>query len=454
MKQLLLILFLIYNVFTACTHNKDNIPTSSLPNLYFKENFESGKKSAYADGLDTMFSGTWQLNNALTGNLYNDIKNGVKAIRLRGPGFIAMQFDVPNANAIQEVSFYCAKYSSDNTSKIGLYFSTDAGATWNMLGDTLSPSDNNFREISFKNLSFKANDIRFKIQNFTTTNTRVNIDDFKISTYASYNGPKYLAVDPAAATRDDNMAMGNPSNAAADTKDSNNFLFANGLYTASYNNAKGTPNWVSWHLSTAWLGQTDRCNCFNPDNTSLPQGYQHITTDNYTYSGFDRGHMCPSGDRTFNPTENGVTFLMDNILPQAADNNQGPWEKLETYCRNLAQTGNELYIISGGYGKGGININGINKDTIAGGKVQVPSNVWKVIVVLPVGNNDVKRINNSTRVIAVDMPNKQGIKSNDWGIYRTSVDSIELRTGYNFLSNISTTIQNTIEANKDTGPTM
>jgi endonuclease G len=52
-------------------------------------------------------------------------------------------------------------------------------------------------------------------------------------------------------------------------------------------------------------------------------------------------------------------------------------------------------------------------------------------------------------VIAVDMPNSQGIRYNDWRQYRVSVDQVESWTGYNFLSNVSSSIQSVIEARVD-----
>ncbi|MBV9790490.1 MAG: DNA/RNA non-specific endonuclease, partial [Chloroflexi bacterium] len=179
---------------------------------------------------------------------------------------------------------------------------------------------------------------------------------------------------------------------------------------------------------------------FQPDS-SLPSGWYRVQTSDYTNSGYDRGHMIPSGDRTATTTANQSTFLMSNIIPQAPDNNQGPWATLENYCRDLVQAGNELYIIAGGDDSAG---------TIAGGKVLIPSFTWKVIVVLPRGSNDLSRITTSTRVIAVSMPNRQGIRANDWRQYRYSVDQIETWTGYNFLSNVSSTVQSVIEARVDT----
>jgi endonuclease G len=140
------------------------------------------------------------------------------------------------------------------------------------------------------------------------------------------------------------------------------------------------------------------------------------------------------------------------MVPQAPKNNQITWANLENYSRSLVSAGYELYIISGVYGQGGTGSNG-TKQTISSKNIVVPAYVWKIIVVLPVGTNDISRISTSTRVIAVWMPNTQTVSSQAWGYYRTTVDYIESKTGYNFLSNVSSTIQATIEAKTDAGPT-
>jgi endonuclease G len=142
---------------------------------------------------------------------------------------------------------------------------------------------------------------------------------------------------------------------------------------------------------------------------------------------------------------------MDNMLPQSPNNNEQTWANLENYSRTLVNSGDELYIYSGGYGQGGTGSNGYA--TTVGNGVVVPAYTWKVIVVLPNGNNDISRVSTTTRVIAVLMPNTQTITSQPWGYYRVSVDSLESKLGYDFLSNISTTIQSTIESKVDNGPT-
>jgi len=102
-------------------------------------------------------------------------------------------------------------------------------------------------------------------------------------------------------------------------------------------------------------------------------------------------------------------------------------------------------------GRGGTGSAGY-QTTIASGRVTVPSNCWKVVVVLPTGSNDVSRVTSSTRVIAVNTPNNNSLNS-AWGGYRTTVDAIEVASGLDLLSALPMSVQNVVEARTDTGPT-
>jgi endonuclease G len=243
--------------------------------------------------------------------------------------------------------------------------------------------------------------------------------------------------------------MGNFSGVVADPASYTNYLMEKPQYALSYHRDRGTPNWVSWHLSRAWLGSTSRQDNFLPDN-ALPAGWFRATSASYTGSGFDRGHNCPSADRTSSEADNTATFLMTNIIPQAPNNNQRTWADLENYCRTLVNGGNELYIVCGSYGRGGPGTEG-PANTIAEGKITVPNRIWKVIVVLPAGGSDVSRVTVDTRVIAVNTPNTSNLNS-EWATYRTSVDAIEKSTGYDLLSALPTSVQNAVEARVDDGP--
>ena len=153
-------------------------------------------------------------------------------------------------------------------------------------------------------------------------------------------------VSPIQAADYVHLKMGNPSRATEDARDKDNFLMEKEYFALSYNNTKGTPNWVSWQLATNFLGDAPRFP-FHPDET-FPRGFRHITPKDYTGSGFDRGHMCPHSDRNATPHMSQATFVMSNIIPQSPNVNQKAWAQLEMYCRNLVERHHKrLYILSG-----------------------------------------------------------------------------------------------------------
>jgi endonuclease G, mitochondrial len=229
------------------------------------------------------------------------------------------------------------------------------------------------------------------------------------------------------------LTLGNPSQ--ANNNDPNNYSIVKPQYALSYNRDKGIPNWVSWQLNSSWLGTVPRSNNFRPDDT-LPEAWNRVTPTDYIRSGYDKGHMIPSGDRTNNPEDNAATFLMTNIIPQAADNNQGYWADLEEYCRELVKRGRELYIIAGSYGEQG---------KIAQGKVTIPARIYKIIAINSPGKG-IDGINESTKVIAIDTLNVNGDRQAKWRQFLTTVDALEEKTGYDFLSNIKPDIQQAIES--------
>ncbi|MCD9187815.1 MAG: DNA/RNA non-specific endonuclease [Pyrinomonadaceae bacterium] len=243
------------------------------------------------------------------------------------------------------------------------------------------------------------------------------------------------------------LTLGNPSNATPDPQKPTNYLLVKPQYVMSYHRDRGIPNWVAWHLDPTWLGTTDRQDSFRPD-TSLPAGWYQVQANSYSGSGFDRGHHIPSADRTASVADNDSTFFMTNMMPQAPDNNQGPWAVLENYCRDLVNAGNELYIYTGGAGQGGVGSSGAAV-TVDAGRVTVPAKTWKVIVVLPRGANDTDRVQKTTRVIAVIMPNTQGIRSTPWTNYRVSVKQVEALTGLNFFTNVRPSVRNILKIRKD-----
>jgi len=116
---------------------------------------------------------------------------------------------------------------------------------------------------------------------------------------------------------------------------------------ASYNPKRRVVNWVAWRVVAADLGSVHRRDNFRPDGL-LPLGFYRVRSIEYERTGFDRGHLCPSADRTSSREANDSTFLMTNVQPQLPSMNRGPWAELESYTRRLVRRGKQVYVVAGG----------------------------------------------------------------------------------------------------------
>jgi endonuclease G len=120
-----------------------------------------------------------------------------------------------------------------------------------------------------------------------------------------------------------NLLLGNPSNAAPSVASSiDNYLMVKPQYVLSYNNKTRTTNWVSWQLNRSWIGAAVSQDNFRPDDSLLDAWYKGRPSD-YTGSGYDRGHIAPSADRTHNEADNSATFLMSNMMRQVLELKRG-----------------------------------------------------------------------------------------------------------------------------------
>ncbi|MGI8469539.1 MAG: DNA/RNA non-specific endonuclease [Pyrinomonadaceae bacterium] len=231
------------------------------------------------------------------------------------------------------------------------------------------------------------------------------------------------------------LALGNPSNAGV--SDPNNYLLVNNFMVISYNRSRAIPNWVAWRVVKADMSDLQRQDSFRPDDR-LPDGWERVVPDDYKYTHYDRGHLCPNADRDGTPESMASTFVMTNMTPQTPDLNRGPWEKLEGYLRTLVTRGADVYIYAGVYGEKGKLKN----------KVTIPTNDWKIAIAVPSGSS-ISAVNENARVIAVDMPNVKGIKNADWQTYRTTVGDIEQKTGLKFFSTLPPQVQNALKNKRD-----
>ena len=429
------------------------------------EDFETGTKGSYVAGDVTLSTGSWNLDNTLIGNLAADQKNGSKSIRMK-TGKLTMNFDI---QGLKTLYISHAKYGTDPSSTWKLLYSTDGGASYTQIGPDILETNTTLVVDSFQIQS--ASHIRFQIQNTgSTASARINLDDIRFkgtgdsglvvgtpdtppvdtANTTAPSGTRGIEAGPDAepSTGDNsNLLFGNPSNATSATPD--NFYMDQKYYVESYSRSRSIPNWVSWHLDASNTTNTsDRLDNFAGYN-GLPQDFYVVNSTSYSGSGFDRGHNCPSADRTSSKAANSSTFLMTNMIPQAPQNNQQTWAGFENYLRTQMVAGNEVYIIMGSYGIGGTGSKGA-ATTVDNGKVTVPAHVWKVAVIIPAGNSDLSRVSNSTRVIAIDTENNNAIER-DWTKYIVTVRDIERATGYDLLSALPKSIQDQIEVKKDAG---
>jgi endonuclease G len=143
-------------------------------------------------------------------------------------------------------------------------------------------------------------------------------------------------------------------------------------YADMHSGVSRTPIWSAEHLTAGRVEQAKgmkRKNTFHAEE-KLPARDRAELSD-YARSGFDRGHMAPSGDM---PTETAQheSFSLANMIPQNPKNNQILWEGIEEATRSLARSDGEVYVVTGPVFEGS-SLERMN------GRVLVPTAVFKAI---------------------------------------------------------------------------
>ncbi|MCX7929145.1 MAG: DNA/RNA non-specific endonuclease [Chlorobi bacterium] len=212
----------------------------------------------------------------------------------------------------------------------------------------------------------------------------------------------------------------------------NDIIIKRWQYVLSYNPTTRCPNWVAWNQSAWWYGSAPRHRGqFMPDPL-LPSVYVPVLHRDYVNSGYDRGHIVRSEERTRSVEDNRTTFYTTNTIPQTHELNTGPWLRLEEYVEQLCKRHrHELYIVAGP-------IYHDTSRTVIGRGVRVPTECFKIIVILPKGGRS-RHVTTMTNVVAVRMPNRSDV-SGSWEQYVTTVADIERATGYRFLTAVPDSI--------------
>jgi endonuclease G len=148
-------------------------------------------------------------------------------------------------------------------------------------------------------------------------------------------------------------------------------------YLVGYDAAAKLPKFVTYELLPQnALGCVARTNAFATDQ-SIQGG---ATPDDYAGTGYDKGHMSPDGDLSWDVQVEFESFLMTNMSPQAGSLNRGIWKLLETSVRGWAVQRNQSYTV---YVGGLYNA----QDKRIGKGVVVPHGFYKIVI-----NNQTKEI--------------------------------------------------------------
>ncbi|MBG7631710.1 MAG: DNA/RNA non-specific endonuclease [Bacteroidetes bacterium] len=197
-------------------------------------------------------------------------------------------------------------------------------------------------------------------------------------------------------------------------------------YSLSYSESHEQAEWVAYELKKSHLSKTNFKRPYFEIDDAIKTGAANWR--NYKKSGYDRGHLCPAGDKRYSQFAHDETFLTSNISPQKHDFNSGIWNTLEQKVRFWAGKYDGVFVVTGGVLKG-------HMKTIGDEDVSVPNQFYKVLI----DNNSGK-----TKVIAFLIPHK----NSNQPLYEfvVSVDEVEKLTGIDFFPELDNAIEYKLEA--------
>ena len=197
-------------------------------------------------------------------------------------------------------------------------------------------------------------------------------------------------------------------------------------YSLSYSETHEQAEWVAYELKKEHLTNTNFKRPYFEIDPAVKTGAAHWR--NYKQSGYDRGHLCPAGDRKYNQSAHDETFLTSNISPQEHKFNAGIWNTLEQKVRYWASKYDGVFVVTGGV------LNGEMK-VIGEEQVSVPNQFYKVLI----DNNTGK-----TKMIAFLLPHQNS--NQPLYTFVVSVDEIEALTGIDFFPELEDSIEHKLEA--------
>ena len=197
-------------------------------------------------------------------------------------------------------------------------------------------------------------------------------------------------------------------------------------YSLSYSEPHEQAEWVAYELKKEHLKDYDFERPYFEIDPAVKTGSAHWR--NYKNSGYDRGHLCPAGDRDFSESAFKETFLTSNIAPQKHDFNAGIWNRLEQKVRYWASKHDGVFVITGG-------ILHDKLPSIGNENVAIPQHFYKVVL---------DYNNGAPKMIGFLIPHKDTNLS--LKRFEVTVDSIEAMTGINFFESLDDTIEAGLES--------
>ncbi|UXP31390.1 DNA/RNA non-specific endonuclease [Reichenbachiella agarivorans] len=210
----------------------------------------------------------------------------------------------------------------------------------------------------------------------------------------------------------------------------NDQIIEHEFYTLKYNEKTEQADWVAYKLTATNLknAKFKRKDDFRPDPAVQTKSAH---PDDYKGSGYDRGHLAPAADFTWDESGLSETFYMSNMSPQAPGFNRGIWRSLEEKVRDWAIANKEVFVVTGPIYEG--KTSNIGKNHVA-----IPSGYYKVIIELQ--GSDVK-------AIAFSLPNES--VSGQLYEFAMTVDDLEKATGMDFFPSIPDDLENKVESYYD-----
>ncbi len=187
-------------------------------------------------------------------------------------------------------------------------------------------------------------------------------------------------------------------------------------------------------------GKFDEKTSYDP---AIPASWQSSGSTEGGSSGYDRGHLCASNDRQTTYGANCQTFYFTNQVPQWANSfNSGVWSSLEGAVQSKAASltaRDTLYVVSGTLFEDGDS--GPSND---GGTVARPSHMYKLLMLCSFDSSGTMT---AARSAAYIYENKAHTGKNySDAAYKTTIDAIEQRTGFNFFAAVPSGLQETAES--------